>query len=107
MISNAIKFTPKTGRVSVASSLLNERLVQVVVSDSGCGIAPQELPKVFNEFSKVESAVPASQGAQLGLFITKSLVQLHGGKMWVESRLGGGTQFFFTLPIEPEPPTTP
>jgi two-component system sensor histidine kinase/response regulator len=55
---------------------------------------------VFNEFSKVESAVPTSQGAQLGLFITKSLVSLHGGRMWVESQLGVGSQFFFTLPTD-------
>jgi signal transduction histidine kinase len=57
------------------------------------------LPRVFNEFSKVESAMPTSQGAQLGLFITRSLVSLHGGQMWAESRLGAGTQFFFTLPL--------
>jgi signal transduction histidine kinase len=101
LLGNAIKFTPKSGRVSVSCNTGDGELVQVVVSDSGCGIPPHELPKVFNEFSKVESAVPASQGAQLGLFITKSLVHLHGGKMWVESRVGVGTQFFFTLPMEP------
>ena len=101
LLGNALKFTPKSGRVSVACNTSDGDWVQVVVTDSGCGIAPHELPKVFNEFSKVESAVPASQGAQLGLFITKSLVHLHGGKMWVESRLGVGTQFFFTLPMEP------
>ena len=101
LLGNALKFTPKSGRVSVACNTSDGDWVQVVVTDSGCGIAPHELPKVFNEFSKVESAVPTSQGAQLGLFITKSLVHLHGGKMWVESRLGVGTQFFFTLPMEP------
>ncbi|MGZ9190587.1 MAG: ATP-binding protein, partial [Nitrospira sp.] len=77
--------------------------VLIAVSDTGCGIAPHELPKVFNEFSKVESALPTSQGAQLGLFITKSLVSLHGGQMWVESQLGVGTQFCFTLPIQTAP----
>ena len=101
LLGNALKFTPKSGRVSVACNTSDGDWVQVVVTDSGCGIAPHELPKVFNEFSKIESAVPTSQGAQLGLFITKSLVHLHGGKMWVESRLGVGTQFFFTLPMEP------
>ncbi|MBI4000653.1 MAG: GAF domain-containing protein [Nitrospira defluvii] len=104
LVGNAIKFTPKSGRVSVTCDARDGGFVQIAVSDTGCGIAPHELPKVFNEFSKVESAVPTSQGAQLGLFITKSLVSLHGGQMWVESRLGVGTQFFFTLPIEPAPP---
>lgn len=79
-------------------------MVRIIVADTGCGIAPHELPKVFTEFSKVESAVPTAQGAQLGLFITKSLVTLHGGTMGVESLLGVGTQFFFTLPLAPRPP---
>jgi signal transduction histidine kinase len=104
LVGNAIKFTPKAGRVSVTCNARDAAFAQIMVSDSGCGIAPHELPKVFNEFSKVESAMPTSQGAQLGLFITKSLVTLHGGQMWVESLPGAGTQFFFTLPIEVEPP---
>lgn len=104
LVGNAIKFTPNAGRVSVTCTARDGAFAQIMVSDTGCGIAPRELPKVFNEFSKVESAVPTSQGAQLGLFITKSLVTLHGGQMWVESLPGAGTQFFFTLPIEIEPP---
>ena len=107
LLGNALKFTPKSGRISVSWHAVDGELVQIAVTDSGCGIAPHELPKVFNEFSKVESAVPASQGAQLGLFITRSLVLLHGGRMWVESRLGLGTQFFFTLPMDPPLPTKP
>lgn len=107
LVGNAIKFTPQAGRVSVTCSARDAGFAQITVSDNGCGIAPHELPKVFNEFSKVESTAPASQGAQLGLFITKSLVTLHGGQMWVESLLGAGTQVFFTLPIEIEPPPKP
>jgi signal transduction histidine kinase len=57
---------------------------------------------VFNEFSKVESSIPASQGAQLGLFITKSLVKLHGGHIWVVSQLGVGSRFCFTIPCASE-----
>lgn len=104
LVGNAVKFTPKSGRISVACAARDAGFVQISVSDTGCGIAPHELPNVFNEFSKVESTMPASQGAQLGLFITKSLVALHGGEMWVESLLGVGTQFFFTLPIDNAPP---
>lgn len=99
LVGNAIKFTPHAGRVSVQCSAYDTRFAQIIVADTGCGIAPDDLPLVFNEFSKVESAMPTSQGAQLGLFITKSLVTLHGGQMWVQSRLGTGTQFTFTLPL--------
>ena len=103
LVGNAIKFTPRpdTSPWNVTRGTTGSSLSPS--SDTGCGIAPHELPKVFNEFSKVESADPSSQGAQLGLFITKSLVGLHGGQIWVESQLGVGTQFCFTLPIETSP----
>jgi signal transduction histidine kinase len=68
------------------------------VSDSGCGIDTAHLPNIFGEFSKVPSAMPASQGAQLGLCITKTLVAMHHGQIWVESRPGAGSRFYFTLP---------
>lgn len=103
LVGNAIKFTPPSGKISVKCSLHDPSFAQIVVSDTGCGIVSHELSHVFNEFSKIESAMPTSQGAQLGLFITKSLVTLHGGQMWVESHLGVGTQFSFTLPIDIPP----
>ncbi|HQY56332.1 MAG: GAF domain-containing protein [Nitrospira sp.] len=100
LVGNAIKFTPTSGRVSVSCGIRDAGFAQITVADTGCGIAANELAHVFNEFSKVESTMPSSQGAQLGLFITKSLVALHGGQMWVDSRLGVGSQFCFTLPLE-------
>jgi signal transduction histidine kinase len=102
LIGNAVKFTPQGGRVSV-EFLLKEGFVQIGIIDSGCGIAAHEVSKVFNEFSKVESSVPSSQGAQLGLFITKSLVRLHGGDIWVESQLNVGSRFYFTIPCTSAP----
>lgn len=107
LVGNAIKFTPPSGHVTVGCSLCDANYAQITVADTGCGIAPDQLPHVFTEFSKVESAMPTSQGAQLGLFITKSLVALHGGQMCVESQLGVGTTFYFTLPVSPTPPSTP
>ncbi len=104
LVGNAIKFTPHSGRVTVQYSAWDTSSAQIIIADTGCGIAADELPHVFNEFSKVESAMPTSQGAQLGLFITKSLVTLHGGRMWVESQLGVGTQFYFTLPLDTAQP---
>ena len=99
LIGNAVKFTPPEGRVTVEFVTKPDRFVQITVTDTGCGIQPGDLPKIFNEFSKVPSALPTSQGAQLGLCITKTLITMHKGTIWVESTPGVGTRFFFTLPI--------
>ena len=74
-------------------------MMQTCVKDTGCGIPPDQLHRVFDEFSKVPSTMPTSQGAQLGLFITKSFITMHKGHIWVESALGSGSRFYFTLPM--------
>ena len=104
LIGNAVKFTPPEGRVTVEFTTTADRFVQITVTDTGCGIQPGDLPKIFHEFSKVPSTMPTSQGAQLGLCITKTLITMHNGNIWVESTPGVGTRFFFTLPIaDPQP----
>jgi signal transduction histidine kinase len=78
--------------------------VRVCVADTGCGIAQEHLHRVFEEFSRIPSSIPSSQGTQLGLFITKSLVTMHHGTIWVESIQDVGTRFYITLPpTAPEP----
>jgi signal transduction histidine kinase len=99
LIGNAIRFTPSGGRISVDFKATPEGFVQTCVADTGCGIDPGHLGKLFQEFSKVPSALPTAQGAQLGLFITKSLVTMHRGTIWVESTPGTGTRFYFTVPV--------
>ena len=99
LIGNAIKFTPPGGRITVDFQATSDGFVQTSVADTGCGIDPSHIGKLFHEFSKVPSALPSAQGAQLGLFITESLVTLHRGTIWVESTPGAGTRFYFTLPI--------
>ena len=99
LIGNAIKFTPPGGRIVVDFLATPEGFVQTSVADTGCGIDPGHVQKLFQEFSKVPSALPTAQGAQLGLFITKSLVTMHQGTIWVESTLGAGTRFYFTVPV--------
>jgi signal transduction histidine kinase len=101
LIGNAIKFTPPGGRITVDFQTTPEGFVQTSVADTGCGIDPDHIEKLFQEFSKVPSSNPTAQGAQLGLFITKSLVTMHQGTIWVESTPGAGTRFYFTLPIAP------
>ena len=99
LIGNAIKFTPPGGRITVEFLPTSDGFVQTSVADTGCGIDPSHIGKLFREFSKVPSALPSAQGAQLGLFITESLVTLHRGTIWVESTPGAGTRFYFTLPV--------
>jgi signal transduction histidine kinase/HAMP domain-containing protein len=98
LVGNAVKFTPPGGRVVLSFDPGHRDSVQISVADTGCGIAPEHVGRVFDEFSKVPSAIPTSQGAQLGLFITKSYVEMQGGRIWVQSELGAGTRFSFTLP---------
>ena len=93
----------RTAQVTVRFKALDDGMVQTCVADTGCGIPPDQLDRVFNEFSKVPSTMPTSQGAQLGLFITKSFVTMHKGQIWAESTLGAGSCFCFTLPsLAPE-----
>jgi signal transduction histidine kinase len=105
LIGNAIKFTPPGGTVTVTFSCDAAGMVKTCVADTGCGIDPLHLPSVFNEFSKVPSSMPSSQGAQLGLFITKTLITMHRGEIWAESTPGRGTCICFTLPTAPTPET--
>ncbi|MBK9306586.1 MAG: GAF domain-containing protein [Nitrospira sp.] len=107
LIGNAIKFTPPGGQVAVEFGLSPPGFVQTCISDSGCGIDPAHVPHIFDEFSRVPSAMPASQGAQLGLCITKTLVAMHHGQIWVESQPQAGSRFYFTLPVSTSPDELP
>jgi signal transduction histidine kinase len=95
LIGNALKFTPERGRVRVSAER-HGGAVRFAVRDTGAGIAAADLPHVFERFWKHETRHHA--GAGLGLFIAKSLVDAHGGRIWVENAAGGGADFYFTLP---------
>jgi signal transduction histidine kinase len=99
LIQNAIKFTPKGGSIWAEAQAGPPGYVQICVSDTGCGIAPEERGKVFERFYRGESVAIEDRGAGLGLAITKNLVELHHGRIWVESIPGEGSRFFFTVPI--------
>jgi signal transduction histidine kinase len=103
LVGNAIKFTSQGGEVGIEVTALSEGLVRVCVSDNGCGVAPHEIEKVFDKFYRGETAPQDAVGAGLGLTITKHLVELHSGRIWVESTLGAGSQFYFTVPIAGPP----
>jgi signal transduction histidine kinase len=99
LLSNAAKFTER-GHITLRARAGNGGFVQVSVQDSGLGIAPEHQERVFEEFQQVQGDLHrAHQGTGLGLPISKRLVELHGGRMWLESASGAGSTFSFTLPI--------
>jgi len=98
LLSNAIKFTPEGGRIEVLAAPKNG-FVEVSVSDTGVGIAPEDQETVFEEFRQVGTAAKKVEGTGLGLTLCRKFVELHGGKIWVESELGAGSTFTFTLPL--------
>ena len=107
LVSNAMKFTEK-GSITIATRRI-ENAIRVSVSDTGCGIKQEDLPKLFQQFQQLSSGGNRKTGGTgLGLAISKDIVEKHGGRVWVESEFGKGTTFHFLLPIksavrEPEP----
>jgi signal transduction histidine kinase len=95
LIANALKFTPEGGTVQVTAAQLGE-VVQISVCDTGPGIAPEHVQHLFDRFWQADGG--AGRGTGLGLFIAKGIVDAHAGRIWVESELGRGASFHFTLP---------
>jgi signal transduction histidine kinase len=101
LLSNAIKFTPEGGRITVHATPGNG-CVQVSVRDTGIGIAPEDQEVVFEEFRQVGSSVAKQEGTGLGLALCRKFIELHGGKIWVDSEVGKGSAFTFALPVTRE-----
>ena len=102
LIENGIKFTPAKGAITLRSQIDNQDpdFLRIAVADSGCGISSEGTKKIFDRlFQETETIDSNRQGLGLGLYICKELVNLHGGKIWVESDLGKGSIFYFTLPL--------
>jgi signal transduction histidine kinase len=100
LIGNAFKFTPTNGKVTLSAKEVPS-YVEISITDTGPGISPEDLPKLFQKFGRLENSLIATNGPStgLGLFICKQYVELHKGKIWVTSKLGLGTTFTFTLPL--------
>ncbi|HKI28496.1 MAG TPA: HAMP domain-containing sensor histidine kinase, partial [Actinomycetota bacterium] len=97
LLSNAVKFTPTGGEVDVSAIRVNGE-VRVSVADTGPGIASGDHERIFEEFQQTDAGLERLEGTGLGLALSKRLVELHGGRIWLESELGRGSTFVFTLP---------
>lgn len=100
LLSNAMKFTPDKGEVGIRARM-TDGVVEIAVWDTGVGIAEEDQQRIFEEFQQAEQGLTdKTEGTGLGLALTKKLVTLHGGRIWVESDQGDGSTFTFTLPVE-------
>ncbi|MBI3354335.1 MAG: PAS domain S-box protein [Nitrospirae bacterium] len=116
LLSNAVKFTPEGGSIwvrarrttlldAVSITILNEDFngdfIEISVSDTGVGIKKEDIPKLFKEFTQLEpSYISEYKGTGLGLALTKKMVELHGGRIWLESEFGNGSKFTFIIPLQ-------
>jgi len=101
LLSNAVTFTPAGGRVDVSASM-TDGVVEVAVADTGPGIAPADHELIFEEFQQARgSSARRGEGTGLGLPLSRRFVELHGGRLWVESVQAEGSTFRFTLAAEP------
>lgn len=103
LLANGCKYTEPGGRITLATQLADEEgFVRISVHDTGIGIAEPDQPRLFSRFFRAGSARRINtNGAGLGLYITRNLVELHGGRIWLDSQLGMGSVFHFTLPLHP------
>jgi PAS domain S-box-containing protein len=102
LIGNAIKFTPNGGSITIGARLsAQSEALEVSVVDTGIGISKEDIPKIFDKFYQAGERISTDiSGTGIGLTISKEIVELHGGKIWVESEKSAGTKFIFTLPIK-------
>ncbi len=97
LVSNAVKFSPAGGLVTITVDDANPDMVEIAVVDEGLGVAEEHRERIFERFYQVETS-ERSKGLGLGLYITREIVELHGGRIWQEPAPGGGSRFVFTLP---------
>lgn len=101
LIGNALKFTPANGNITVSSRKEPGKMIQIDITDTGCGIPEESQAAIFEEFYRVDNAINQEvKGTGLGLALVKNIIEAHGGKIWVKSKIGSGSTFSFTLPKE-------
>jgi signal transduction histidine kinase len=104
MSGRSSRYCPEGGRIGIKATQADGS-VEISVSDTGIGIAPEDQPKIFEEFRQVGTGYTHKiEGTGLGLTLAKKFVELHGGRIWVTSEVGKGSTFSFSLPQKPVPP---
>jgi signal transduction histidine kinase len=98
LIANAVKFSPAGSEIHLSAALVTGNMCEFSVRDQGVGIAPEELPRIFDRYWQAKPARVG--GAGLGLYISKGIIEAHGGKIRAESGLEHGTTMFFTVPLD-------
>ncbi|MCX9085090.1 MAG: HAMP domain-containing sensor histidine kinase [Candidatus Methanoperedens sp.] len=100
ILNNAVKFSKPEGKVTITSRKEGD-YIQISVIDNGIGIKEEDIGKLFKEFEQLDKGISRNYGgAGLGLIISKKLIELHGGRIWLQSKYGEGTTFTFTLPLK-------
>ena len=99
LISNAIKYSPEGGEIRISGRVLPEQVI-ICTSDEGSGIASKDLPYVFDRFYRANDTSRTVKGAGLGLYLSRAIIEAHGGRIWVDSIPGEGARICFSLPRE-------
>ncbi|MBP6855707.1 MAG: ATP-binding protein [Candidatus Pacebacteria bacterium] len=103
LLDNAIKYNVENGTVTVSIEKEDKSFIRISIKDTGIGVSKEELEKLFTKFFRAENAVKTmSDGSGLGLYITKNIIERHGGRIWAESEINRGSVFYLTLPTDPQ-----
>jgi PAS domain S-box-containing protein len=97
LLSNAIKYSPDGGEIRISGQVRPEQVI-ICVQDQGPGISPGDIPHIFDRFYRADSASRTTKGAGLGLYLTRAIIEVHGGRIWVDPRPGDGARICFSLP---------
>ena len=106
LLSNSIKYSPDGGDIAITTAV-RDSVIEVSIRDHGMGIAPDFVQKLFNRYERYEKTSNKIIGTGLGLALARQIVEMHGGKIWVESEVGKGSDFRFTLPLSTVPAAEP